>query len=226
MASKSIALGKGATLNLNKAVGGDLTDVTIGLGWKASVLAGTKFDLDAWAVALGDDGKIADDDAEWCVFYHSALKTRDERTTFYGEYRDKGMPCSPGLAIVHTGDVLEGSSGDEDDEVIKIHLDLVPEFVVRIVFPVTIFRAEKRRQNFGMVERAFVRVVDAETNREITRFNLSGEAEAETIVIFGELYRTPDNPNEWEFKAVEAGWDRGVEALMASFGIGIEEGEG
>ena len=92
---------------------------------------------------------------------------------------------------------------DEDDELIKVDLDKVPDHITRIVFSVVIWRAEERRQRFGSVRNAFIRIFDEETREEIVRFDLGTEFSDETLVMFGELYR---RGTEWKFRAVGQGY--------------------
>jgi tellurium resistance protein TerD len=120
-------------------------------------------------------------------------------------------------SIEHTGDNLTGA-GDGDDEVIIVVLDKVPTGIAKLAFTVTIHEAETRRQNFGMVSTAYIRIVNKDTNAEIARFDLSEEASTNTAMIFGEVYR---NGAEWKFRAVGQGFDGGLAPLARNFGVGI-----
>ena len=92
----------------------------------------------------------------------------------------------------------------------------MPPEVDRVVFTVTIHEAEQRRQNFGMVSTAFVRVVNADNSNEIARYDLSEDASTETAMVFGEVYR---NGADWKFKATGQGYDGGFQALVQSYGV-------
>ena len=117
----------------------------------------------------------------------------------------------------HTGDNRTGL-GDGDDEVIKVSLDKIPAEISKIVIAVTIHEAEQRRQNFGQVHNAAIRLVNLDTNVEVTRYDLSEDASVETAMIFGEIYRYND---EWKFRAVGQGYSGGLRALAIQHGINI-----
>jgi tellurium resistance protein TerD len=119
--------------------------------------------------------------------------------------------------VEHTGDNLTGT-GEGDDEVIKVDLSKVPAEVEKIAFTVTIHDADARRQNFGQVSNAFIRVVNADNNTEITRYDLAEDASTETAMIFGELYR---HSGEWRFTAVGQGYNGGLAAMCKQYGINI-----
>ena len=101
--------------------------------------------------------------------------------------------------------------GDGDDEVININLQKVPSDVQKIVVVVTIHDAEQRSQNFGQVDNAYVRIVDAKTNAEATKFDLTEDGSVETAMIMTELYR---KNGEWRVNAVGAGYQGGLQALL------------
>ena len=190
----AISLNKGGRLSLSKEAPG-LTKVLVGLGWDARATDGADFDLDASAFLLGATGK-ARSDADF-IFYNQ-LKS----------------PCG---SVEHTGDNLTGA-GEGDDEVIKVDLSKVPAEVEKIAFTVTIHDADARRQNFGQVGNAYIRVVNADNNTEITRYDLAEDASTETAMIFGELYR---HSGEWRFTAVGQGYNGGLAAMCKQYGINI-----
>ena len=117
----------------------------------------------------------------------------------------------------HLGDNLTGE-GDGDDEKVVVKLAVMPADVAKLAFAVTIHEAEQRRQNFGMVSNAFIRVVNAKGGTEIARFDLSEDASTNTSLIFGELYR---HNNEWKFRAVGQGFDGGLGVLARNYGVNI-----
>lgn len=190
----AISLNKGGNLSLSKTVP-TLKNILLGLGWDARSSDGAAFDLDASAFLLGDSGKVRSDDD--FIFYNQ-LKSA----------------CG---SIEHTGDNRTGA-GDGDDEALKISLTKVPDSIKRVVICVTIHDAEKRKQSFGQVSGAFMRVVNLDDNNEIVRFDLSEDYSTETAMIFGEIYRHND---EWKFKAVGQGYAGGLDALCKQFGINI-----
>ncbi len=95
----------------------------------------------------------------------------------------------------------------------------VPANISRIAFTVTIYDAESRRQNFGQVSNAFIRLVNAETNEELIRYDLGEDFSIETAMVVGELYR---HNGEWKFNAIGSGYQGGLAALCANYGIDAE----
>ena len=118
-------------------------------------------------------------------------------------------------AISHLGDNLTGA-GDGDDEQIKIDLSKVPAEITKIAFTVTIYEADARRQNFGQVSNAFVRIFDENSGEELLRYDLGEDFSIETAVVFGELYK---NGEEWKFNAIGSGYQGGLAALCNMYGI-------
>jgi tellurium resistance protein TerD len=124
---------------------------------------------------------------------------------------------SPDGTVEHTGDNLTGE-GDGDDEAIKVNLAAMSLEVDKIVFAVSIYDADNRRQNFGQVSNAFIRVVNAADDRELTRFDLTEDASTETAMVFGELYRRgPD----WKFRAVGQGYASGLAGIARDYGVNV-----
>lgn len=189
-----VSLTKGGNVSLTKEAPG-LTAVAVGLGWDIRTTTGQDFDLDASAIALGADKKVASD--QHFVFFNN-LK-------------------SPDGSIEHTGDNLTGE-GDGDDEVIKVDLAAVPANIDSIVFPVSIYDAENRSQSFGQVRNAFIRVVNQADNSELARYDLSEDASTETAMVFGELYR---NGSDWKFRAVGQGYASGLSGIARDYGVNV-----
>jgi tellurium resistance protein TerD len=190
----AISLNKGGKLSLSKEAP-DLKKVLVGLGWDARATDGADFDLDASAFLLDANGKVRSD-ADF-IFYNQ-LKS----------------PCG---SVQHTGDNRTGA-GEGDDEAVMVDLTRVPADVQKITFTVTIHEADQRRQNFGQVGNAFIRLVNAETNIEVARYDLGEDASTETAMIFGELYR---HGGEWRFGAVGQGYAGGLAAMCHQYGINI-----
>lgn len=190
----AISLVKGANISLSQNVD-NLNRILIGLGWEARSTDGQDFDLDASAFMLADNGKVR---SENDFIFYSQLKST----------------CG---SIEHTGDNRTGA-GDGDDEAIIIELEKVPAQISKIVITVTIYDYDGRKQNFGQVSDAFVRIVDLNTDIEIVRFDLSEDYSTETAMIFGEVYK---NKNEWKFKAVGQGFKGGLEAMCSQFGVQV-----
>ena len=188
----ALSLQKGGNLSLSKT-DPTLTKLLIGLGWDPRSTDGTEFDLDASAFLLGSNGKVIGDAG--FIFYNQ-LKSTDG-------------------SIEHTGDNRTGA-GDGDDEVLKVDLSRVPAGVDKVVFVVTIHDAEPRKQNFGQVGGAFIRVVNETTSAEVVRYDLAEDASTETAMIFAELYR---NAAEWKFRAIGSGYAGGLAAVANSYGM-------
>lgn len=190
----SISLSKGGNISLSKT-DPSLKQVLVGLGWDARPTDGADFDLDASAFMVKDDGKVRS----------------DSDFIFYNQMRSV---CG---SVEHTGDNRTGA-GDGDDEALIVLLEKVPVDIQRIIFTVTIHEAEQRKQNFGQVAHAFVRIVNKESGQEVTRYDLSEDASIETAMIFGEIYR---HNTEWKFRAVGQGYGGGLAALARQYGINL-----
>lgn len=188
----AISLQKGGNVNLSKEAPG-LTKVVIGLGWDPRSSDGSAFDLDGSAFLLKADGKVRGDTD--FIFYNN-LKSVDG-------------------SVVHTGDNQTGQ-GDGDDESLNINLSAIPADIDRVSFCVTIHEAEQRRQNFGMVGKAYIRCLNAANGAELARYDLSEDGSTETAMIFGELYR---HGGDWKFRAIGQGFKGGLGPLARSFGV-------
>lgn len=191
-----VSLQKGQKVSLSKAAPG-LSKVVVGLGWDVNAHdTGDEFDLDTAAFLLTDTGRVS----------------RAEDFVFYGNL------THPSGSVQHMGDNLSGA-GDGDDEQIKIELSGIPTNISKIAFTVTIHMAEERRQNFGQVSNAFIRIVDEVSNTELVRYDLGEDFSIETAVVFGELYK---HGNEWKFNAIGSGYQGGLTALCANYGVDVE----
>lgn len=191
-----VSLQKGQKVSLTKNNPG-LSKVVVGLGWDVNQFdTGGNFDLDTAAFLLTDSGRVS----------------RQEDFVFFGNL------SHPSGSVQHMGDNLTGE-GDGDDEQIKINLSLVPENITKIAFTVTIYEAEQRRQNFGQVNNAFIRIYDETTGEELLRYDLGEDFSIETAAVFGELYK---NGGEWKFNAIGSGYQGGLAALCANYGVEVE----
>ncbi|MBL8193571.1 MAG: TerD family protein [Blastocatellia bacterium] len=189
-----ISLQKGGNISLTKAEPG-LEKIIVGLGWDARSTDGAAFDLDASIFMVTAAGKVRSDYD--FIFYNNRVSTDG--------------------SVEHLGDNLTGV-GEGDDEVVRIDLMKVPAEITRLVFAVSIYEAEARRQNFGMVASAFIRILNNATRGEISRYDLSEDASLETSMIFGEVYR---HGAEWKFKAVGQGFRGGFVELIRTFGVNV-----
>jgi len=190
----AVSLKKGGNVSLSKEAPG-LTAIIAGLGWDTRTTDGADFDLDASIFILGENGKVRTD-ADF-IFYNNA-KSSDG-------------------SVEHLGDNKTGA-GDGDDEQVMINLAGVPADAKRLVFAVTIHDGEARKQSFGQVQNAFIRVVNQTGGAELTRYDLSEDYSTETALIFGEVYRSG---TEWKFKAVGQGFAGGLAALAKEHGINL-----
>lgn len=183
----SISLKKGNRLSLSKEVEG-LTSVIVGLGWDVAkgkglfgLMSSTpNIDCDASAFLLDNQGKVVD-------------------TVYFGSLKSK---CR---TVIHTGDNLTGD-GDGDDEQLIVNLKNVPSHINEIVFTVNIYNAKRKGQDFGMIENAFMRIVDESNKKQIAHFNLTDNYSGDTAMIFGSLKR---ENNQWEFVAIGQGTQDG-----------------
>ncbi|WP_226001426.1 TerD family protein [Paenibacillus sp. BJ-4] len=180
-----INLVKGQKIDLTKGNTG-LTKVIAGLGWdpvQSKGFFGIKkqpnIDCDASAILLDANGKLTQSDNVVC-------------------FHNKKSPCG---SVVHSGDNLTGQ-GDGDDEQITIDLARIPANVDKVLVVVNIYDCVNRKQDFGMIEKAYIRILDGANSKELVTFNLSDNYEGMTALVCGELYR---HNNEWKFAAIGEG---------------------
>ncbi|MGN0700764.1 MAG: TerD family protein [Oscillospiraceae bacterium] len=178
----SVNLQKGQKVDLTKGNAG-LKTLIVGLGWdeapKKFSLFSKQEDIDCDASALLINAQTKKLAGAVDVVYFGNLTHRSG-------------------AVRHCGDNLTGA-GDGDDEQIIVELTKVPETYDRLVFVVNIYQAQQRKQHFGMIRNAFIRVVDADTGSELCKYNLSENYDGKTAMIFGEVYRYN---GEWKFGAI------------------------
>ena len=189
-----ISLQKGGNVNLSKEAPG-LKELLVGLGWDARATDGVEFDLDASIFLTKADGKVRSD-ADF-IFYNNKVSSDG--------------------SVTHQGDNRSGA-GDGDDEAIEVKLEKVGSDVEKIAFAVTIHEGETRRQTFGQVSNAYIRVVNKADGKELARYDLSEDGSTETAMIFGELYRAGA---EWKFRAVGQGFKGGLGPLAANYGVNM-----
>lgn len=182
----AINLKKGQKIDLRKSNPG-LSQIRVGLGWDPveqgggflkSLFAAKEpaIDCDASIFLLNEDSKPID------LVYYSNLRTRND-------------------SIIHTGDNLTGE-GSGDDEVILVDLDKIQPEVDKLLFVVNIYDCIKRKQHFGMIKNAYIRMNDAKNNSEIARYNLSDNYNGKTALIVGLIYRYQGT---WKFSAIGEG---------------------
>ena len=208
----AVNLSKGGRVSLSKEAPG-LSKILVGLGWDTNTSdTGAEFDLDASAFLVGASGKVENE--KNFVFYNN-LTSADG-------------------SVVHTGDNRTGE-GEGDDEAIKIDLSKISPNVKEIDIVVTIYEANARRQNFGMVKNSFyeanarrqnfgmvknsfMRIVDERSGKEIARYDLEEDFSTETAVSFGKIYF---KDNEWRFAANGSGFKEGLAGFCKQFGLSV-----
>ena len=180
----SVNLSKGQRINLSKEVEG-LSKIMVGLGWDAAKQSGGilnhlfgstsySIDCDASAITMGNGNKY-----RACIYYGNLSEDN----------------------VYHHGDNLTGD-GDGDDEQITVDLAHLSSEIERIVFVVNIYNCTERKQDFGLIKNAYIRLVDESTGKEICKYNLSDDYAGKTAMIFAEVYR---NNGEWKFNATGQG---------------------
>ncbi|MBB0245637.1 chemical-damaging agent resistance protein C [Streptomyces alkaliphilus] len=192
----AVSLSKGGNVSLTKEAP-NLTAVTVGLGWEARTTTGADFDLDASALLVDAAGKVLSD--QHFIFFNN-LK-------------------SPDGTVEHLGDELVGGSGGGgDEEEINVELAGMSPQVDKVVFPVSIYDAENRHQNFGQVRNAYIRIINRADGVELARYDLSEDASSETAMVFGELYR---HGGEWKFRAIGQGYASGLRGIALDYGVNV-----
>lgn len=187
----SVNLQKGQKVDLTKGNPG-LKEISVGLGWDTNKYdGGSNFDLDSSVFLLGENGKVAN---KGDFVYFNNLRGGNG-------------------SVIHSGDNLTGE-GEGDDELIKVNLASVPSSIEKIVFTVTIYDAENRGQNFGMVSNSYIRIFDG--SNELIKFDLGEDFSIETAIVAGELYR---HNGEWKFSAIGAGYQGGLSSLTKEYGL-------
>lgn len=182
-------------INLEKGQRVDvgLEKVCVGLGWDPNRTGGDDFDLDASAFMLNKNHKLPAD--EYFVFYNNLT--------------------SPDGAVASSGDdQTGGNSEDGDDETLTVDLQKVNPEVEEIVFTVTIHQATERRQNFGQVRNAYIRIYDAINGEQILRYDLDEDFSVETAIEFGRLYR---RNGKWRFEAMGTGHTGGLQYFVDQY---------
>ncbi len=185
----AINLQKGGRFNLTKKEPG-LKKVMIGLGWEFK--EGNQLDLDASVFLLNQNGKLVSD--SHFIFYNN-LK-------------------SPDGSVEHTGDNRSGA-GEGDDEMVLFNMESLDNAVQEVLVVASIHDAAGRNHNFGLLEDAYIRVVDVENQREILRYDLDADAPLSTDMEFGKFKR---NNGEWEFEALGIGSTKGLEGYVNVYG--------
>jgi tellurium resistance protein TerD len=186
----SINLSKGQKVDLTKGNSAD-TKYAVGLGWDANASVGAKFDLDASAFVLGANGK----------------RLSDGHFVYFNNLQ------APDGSVTHTGDNLTGD-GDGDDETINLDFTKMDANATEVVFVVTIFDAAERKQSFGQVRNAYIRIYNPDTNEEFLKYELDEDFSIETALNFGRVYLKDGN---WKFDATGTGKRGGLDEYVNEF---------
>ncbi len=196
----SISLQKGQKVSLSKERAG-LSGVMVGLGWDEIKQSGGLFG------GLFSNKQTIDCDASAILLKNGKLVDKSD-IVYFGNLRHKSN------TVIHQGDNLTGA-GEGDDEQIMIDLSRVPADYDKIVIIVNIYQAVQKKQHFGMIENAFIRLVDVRNNSEICKYNLTENYSGMTAMIFGEVYR---HNGEWKFGAIGQGTtDPGIGELCRRY---------
>ena len=205
----SVSLQKGQKVNLSKDNAG-LAKVIVGLGWdeaKPSGGGGGGFFATLFGGGAATTHQAIDWDASAIMLKNGKFVDRTD-LVYFGNLKHKSG------TVNHMGDNLTGE-GEGDDEQIVIDLSRVPAEYDKIVIVVNIYQAVQRKQHFGMIENAFIRLVDARNNKEMCKYNLTENYSGMTAMIFGEIYR---HNGEWKFNAMGNGTtDPGIGELCRRF---------
>ncbi|GAA2269377.1 hypothetical protein GCM10010430_63610 [Kitasatospora cystarginea] len=184
---------KGGNVSLSRQAPG-VTGILVGIGWQVAGTTGAEYDLDASALLCDRSGKVLSE--QHFVFFNNL--------------------SSPDGSVRHSGSGLSGGAGDKEQ--IQVDLAAVPAGVEKIVFPVAIYEARARGQNFGQVRGAYIRLADRDGGAELVRYDLGQDASTEAAMVFGELYR---NGSDWKFRAVGQGYASGLAGIARDFGVTV-----
>lgn len=200
----AISLQKGQKIDLSKKDGSQLTNLVVGLGWQEAKQSGglmglfkqkVDVDIDASVIMLGADGKLPS--KEEVIFFN---------------HKDHATGC-----VHHCGDNLVGGKmgGMEDSEQVVVDLSRVPANIDRIVFVVNIYDCVARKQHFGMVENAYIRIVDQGSKDTIASYNLTEDYAGKTSMVVGEIHR---QDGTWKFTAVgQPGYATGISEMVSAY---------
>ena len=198
----SVSLQKGQKVSLSKDNAG-LSKIIVGLGWDEIKQASGGF----FGSLFGSSQPSIDCDASAIMLKNGRLTDKAD-IIYFGNLRHRTG------TVVHQGDNLTGA-GDGDDEQIVVDLSAIPQEYDKIVFVVNIYQAVQRNQHFGLIQNAFIRLVDGRNGSEMCKYNLTDNYSGMTAMIFGEVYR---HNGEWKFSAIGQGTnDPGLGELSRRF---------
>ena len=197
----AVNLQKGQKVSLKKSNGKKLSRLVVGLGWDAAEKSGGFFG------SLFGGKKDIDCDASVFMCQGGKFVNKDD-LVYFGNLKHASD------SVRHMGDNLTGD-GEGDDEEIYVDLDQIPAQYDKLIFVVNIYQAVERKQHFGMIKNAYIRIIDPDAHEELCRYNLSDDYTDMLSMIAGEVYRYKD---EWKFNAVGNGTkDTGLNDLAKRF---------
>lgn len=206
----------------------------VGLGWDPSITV-EDFDLDVSAIVIGENGKVLFDGTslgeKYIIYYNSEdrmlpsdhsgnnLRLEPYDVNIYPnreeDYRVKTRPVSPNFEVVGSLDDKSGNVSDgDDDEDMFIDLSKIHSDAKEIIIVASIYEASERRQNFGQVRNAYIRILDLVTNQEILKYELDEDFSSETAIEFGRIYKRGEN---WRFEAIGNGTSQGFEGIIKKY---------
>lgn len=179
----AINLQKGQRISLEKEAGASLNRIYMGLGWGMKKVTSKGF----LGLGGGEKAVAVDLDAS-CLLFNQGGELVDQ--VWFRQLQSK---CG---TVTHSGDDrIGGGSAQDENERITINLQSLPSHVQALIFTVNSFTGE----SFAGIPNAFCVVTDANTHKEIARFNLSLEGGNYTGLIMTKLYR---HNNEWKVQAI------------------------
>lgn len=153
-----------------------LKRVFIGIGWRAPK-TGAKVDVD-------------------CSANGFSKGVRSEgNTVWYSHLSNAGAGKRGAKAtIVHSGDILTGQQGGPLEDLERIYVDLegLDKSLDCIAFEANVFTGGL---TFANLEEAYIRLVNVDTNQELSRFTLSfgpGSGLNSRVLLFARLFQYPD----------------------------------
>ncbi|MEU6038092.1 TerD family protein [Actinomadura sp. NPDC047616] len=168
--------------------------------------ANTPVPVPSVRVELGWQGGpgVPDADASALLLTDAGKVRSDDDFVFYNQ------PSHGSGAVRHEGK----QQGPTVRDVLSVDLGRVEPDVQRIVIA-----ASADGGTFGQFQGLYVRLLDAASGSEVTRFDNPG-ASTETAFVLGELYR---RQGAWKFRAVGQGYDTGLAGLATDFGITVDD---
>ncbi|QJD84850.1 TerD family protein [Cohnella herbarum] len=189
----SLSIIKGQKTDITKN-NPSLSRIIVGMGWNST----SGVDLDFSVFVLQANGKVRSD--QDLIFYSN--------------------PSGANGSVQIVGEGRKTYGNQADKEQVNIQLGSIPKEVERVPFTLTIYEGDTRRQNFSLVNDAYIRVVDETSGNELFRYELGKNFPVETAIVVGELYRYN---NDWKFNAIGSGYSGGLSALCRSFGVDVSE---